>query len=50
MTTWFLLFLGLAVAALARVLPAPTSALVCRVIAVVVFALGAALVLAGVSG
>jgi hypothetical protein len=41
--TWFLLFLGLALFALAGALPAPTAALVCRVLAVVAFAVGAIL-------
>ena len=43
MTTWFLLFLGLALATLASVLPPPTAALVCRILAVVVFAVAAVL-------
>ena len=47
MTTWFLLFLGLALAALGAVLPAPTAAQVSRVLAVVVFAVGAVLVVVG---
>ena len=48
MTTWFLLFLGLALFALGGVLPAPTASLVCRVLAVVVLAVGAVLVLVAV--
>ena len=50
MTTWFLLFLGLALATLAGVLPPPTAALVCRVLAVVIFAVGAILIVAGAAG
>ena len=39
--TWFLLFLGLALFALAGALPSRTAAIVSRVLAVVVFAVGA---------
>lgn len=41
---WFLLFLGLTLAVLAGLLPAP-SGMVCRILAVVVLALGAILTL-----
>jgi hypothetical protein len=46
---WLILFVGLALATLAGLLPAG-AATVCRVIAVVAFALGAALILAGMAG
>lgn len=42
--SWFLLFLGLALAVLAGLLPA-SAGMVCRILAVVVLALGAILTL-----
>lgn len=46
---WLILFVGAALATLARLLPAG-AATVCRVVAVVVFGLGAALALNGMAG